>query len=45
LGLKDYAAGKSWKIEEQQLIMETAYELYSEKGIITVTITDIAVAS
>lgn len=43
--LKDYAAGKSWKIEKQQHIMETAYELFSEKGIIPVTITDIAEAS
>lgn len=45
MGLKDYAAGKSWKIEKQQHIMETAYELFSEKGIMTVTITDIAEAS
>ena len=43
--LKDYTAGKSWKIEKQQHIMETAYELFSEKGIIPVTITDIAEAS
>lgn len=43
--LKDYTAGKSWKIEKQQHIMETAYKLFSEKGIIPVTITDIAEAS
>lgn len=43
--MKDYTAGKSWKIEKQQHILETAYELFSEKGIIPVTITDIAEAS
>ena len=43
--MKDNTAGKSWKIEKQQLILETAYELFSEKGIIPVTITDIAEAS
>ena len=45
IGLKDYAAGKPWKIEKQQHILETAYKLFSEKGIIPVTITDIAEAS
>jgi hypothetical protein len=44
-GLKDYTAGKSWKIEKQQHILETAYELFLEKGIIPVTITDIAEAN
>lgn len=45
MGLKDYTAEKSWKIEKKQHIMETAYELFSEKGIMSVTITDIAEAS
>ena len=43
--LKDYVAGKPWKMEKQKHIMETAYQLFSDKGIIPVTVTDIADAS
>ena len=43
--MKDYAAGKPWKMEKQQHILETAYALFSEKGITPVTITDVAEAS
>lgn len=44
-GLKDYAAGKPWKLEKQRHIMKTAYELFSKNGIIPVTMADIAAAS
>lgn len=37
--------GKPWKIEKQRHIMETAYRLFSEKGIAPVTIVEIAKAS
>lgn len=43
--MKDYAAGKPWKLDKQQHIMKTAYELFSKNGIIPVTMTDIAEAS
>lgn len=43
--MKDYVAGKPWKMEKQKHIMETAYQLFSDKGIIPVTVTDIADAS
>ena len=43
--LKDYAAGKPWKIRKQQHILKTAYSLFSEKGIIPVTMIEIAKAS
>ena len=42
--MKDYAAGKPWKLEKRQHILETAYDLFSERGIIPVTMTDIAKA-
>ncbi len=45
LELKDYAAGKPWKLDKQQHIMKTAYELFSKSGIIPVTMADIAKAS
>ena len=43
--MKDYVAGKPWKLEKQQYILETAYALFSERGIVPVTISDIARAS
>lgn len=43
--MKDYAAGKPWKTAKQQHILETAYKLYSEKGIEQVSIPDVANAS
>lgn len=43
--LKEYTAGKHWKLEKRQHIMETAYRLFSEKGIIPVSITEVAEAS
>ncbi len=43
--MKDYTAGKPWKIEKQQHIMETAFTLFSEKGIGQVTMPEIADAS
>ena len=43
--MKDYAAGKPWKIRKQQHILKTAYSLFSEKGIIPVTIIEIAKAN
>ena len=43
--MKDYVGGKPWKMEKQQHILAIAYRLFSEKGIIPVTITDIAEAS
>lgn len=42
--MKDYAAGKPWKLEKRQHILETAYDLFSERGIIPVTISDVAEA-
>ena len=43
--MQDYAAGKAWKQEKRQHILETAYDLFSERGVIPVTIADIAGAS
>ena len=44
LALKDYSAGKPWKMEKQQHILETAYRLFSEKGIPPVSMPDVAKA-
>lgn len=43
--MKEYTTGKRWKQEKRQHIMETAYRLFSEKGIAPVSITDVAAAS
>ena len=43
--MTDYAAGKPWKMEKQQHILEAAYKLFSENGIVPVTMPDIAKAS
>ena len=43
--MNNYSAGKPWKIAKQQHMMETAYRLFSEKGIEAVSIPDIARAS
>ena len=43
--MKDYAMGKPWKIEKRRLIMDSAFRLFSEKGIVPVTVIDIARAS
>ncbi len=40
--MNDYTAGKSWKIERQQKIIETGFRLFSERGIETVTLPEIA---
>ena len=43
--MEDYTAGKPWKIAKQKYILETAYQLFSKKGIMTVSIPEISVAS
>jgi len=40
--MKDYTEGKGWKIERRQLIIETAYRLFSQRGIEQVMMTEIA---
>lgn len=41
----DYSAGKPWKLAKQQHILETAFRLFTEKGIELVTMPEIAEAS
>lgn len=43
--MKDYTAGKPWKIAKQKRILEAAYRLFSEKGIEQVSMPEIAAAS
>ena len=43
--LNDYTAGKTWKIEKYQHILETAFRLFSERGIEGVTMPEVAKAS
>ena len=43
--MKDYTAGKQWKIDKRCHILETAYTLFSESGIVPVSIADVAEAS
>ena len=43
--MNDYATGKAWKEAKQQHILETAYELFSQKGIEQVSIPEIATKS
>ncbi len=40
--MKDYAAGKVWKIEKRQRIMEVAYRLFCDRGIVPVTMPEVA---
>lgn len=43
--MKDYTAGKAWKIAKAQQILEAGYRLFSEKGIELVTMPEVAEAS
>lgn len=43
--MSDYTEGKAWKIAKEQVILEKAFQLFSEKGIEAVTIPEIAAAS
>lgn len=40
-----YTAGKRWKIEKRLRIMETGFRLFSERGIVQVTMPEVAEAS
>ena len=40
--MNDYTAGKTWKIERRQKIMETGFRLFAEKGIEMVMLSTIA---
>lgn len=40
--MNDYTAGKAWKIERKQKIIETGFRLFSDRGIETVTLPEIA---
>lgn len=42
---RSYSAGKPWKLAKQHHILETAFRLFTEKGIELVTIPEIAEAS
>ena len=42
---RNYSAGKPWKLAKQQHILETAFRLFTEKGIELVSIPEIAKAS
>lgn len=43
--MDDYVAGKAWKQEKYQHILEAGYALFAERGIDNVTMTEIADAS
>lgn len=43
--MSNYVAGKEWKQEKYQHILEVGFRLFAEKGIEQVTMTDIAEAS
>ena len=43
--MSNYVAGKEWKQEKYQHILEAGFRLFAEKGIEQVTMTDIAEAS
>ena len=43
--MKDYTAGKAWKIAKQQRILEAAFSLFASRGIEMVTMPEVAEAS
>ena len=43
--MRDYTAGKPWMVAKQRMILKTAYQLFSEKGIMPVSMQDVAAAS
>ena len=43
--MSDYVAGKAWKQEKYDRILEAGYTLFSERGIDLVTMTEVANAS
>jgi len=43
--VNDYSAGKEWKQAKERHILETAFRLFSEKGIESVTMPEVAAAS
>jgi len=43
--VEDYTAGKPWKMEKRRRIMDAAFGLFSDRGIIPVTISDVAQVS
>jgi len=43
--MKNYPSGKPWKLAKEQHILETAFRLFSEKGIESVTMPEVASAS
>ena len=43
--MNDYTAGKDWKLDRERHILETAFRLFSENGIESVTMPEVAKAS
>ena len=43
--MNDYTAGKDWKLDRERHILESAFRLFSEKGIESVTMPEVAKAS
>lgn len=43
--MNDYPSGKAWKLAKEQHILETAFQLFSENGIESVTMPEVAKAS
>ena len=43
--MNDYTAGKDWKLDRERHILESAFRLFSEKGIESVTMPEVANAS
>lgn len=43
--MRDYVAGKAWKQEKHQRILEAGFKLFSERGIELVTMPEVAAAS
>jgi len=43
--VNDYTAGKDWKLDRERHILESAFRLFSEKGIESVTMPEVAKAS
>lgn len=42
--MNDYTAGKDWKLDKERHILESAFRLFSEKGIESVTMPEVAKA-